>query len=40
MAKLLEEGQKNRERMTKIMYASSFTFVCAHVYLIWTVASR
>jgi hypothetical protein len=40
MAKSLEEGQKKIERMTKIVYASSFTFVCAHVYLIWTVASR
>ena len=40
MAKSLEDCQKERERMTKIVYASSFTFVCVHLYLIWTVASR
>lgn len=40
MAKLLDEGQKKIERITKITYASLFTFVCAHVFFIWTLASR
>jgi len=40
MAKLLEDGQMKLERMTKFAYASSFIFVCAHLFFIWTLASR